>query len=102
MIIVPLSSFIIFYICLPSLPHLPSLPGFTYLSLCQDSSDQGRVSHSDAAGFQDARILNDLDQANAEAVLSDPTKWIIEDQPQHATTGNPRSNVAKLSTYRYK
>jgi hypothetical protein len=60
------------------------------------------VSHSDAAGFQDARILNDLDQANAEAVLSDPTKWIIEDQPQHATTGNPRSNVAKLSTYRYK
>ncbi|CAJ1417861.1 unnamed protein product [Effrenium voratum] len=25
------------------------------------------------------RILNDLDQANAEAVLSDPTKWIIED-----------------------
>ena len=26
-----------------------------------------------------ARILNDLDQANAEAVLSDPTKWIIED-----------------------
>lgn len=78
------------------------VPGFTYLSLCQDSSDQGRVSHSDAAGFQDARILNDLDQANAEAVLSDPTKWIIEDQPQHATTGNPRSNVAKLSTYRYK
>lgn len=25
------------------------------------------------------RILNDLDQANAEAVLSDPTKWIIEE-----------------------
>ncbi|CAE7463310.1 unnamed protein product [Symbiodinium pilosum] len=25
------------------------------------------------------RILNDLDQANAEAVLQDPTKWIIEE-----------------------
>eukprot|EP00439_Symbiodinium_sp_Y106_P046814 s2303_g5.t9 len=29
------------------------------------------------------RILNDLDQANAEAVLQDPTKWIIEECRRH-------------------
>ena len=42
-----------------------------------------RVSYRSFALYQSSsssdRILNDLDQANAEAVLQDPTKWIIED-----------------------
>lgn len=35
---------------------------------------------------QAMRILNDLDQANAEAVLSDPTLWILDELKRRAPT----------------
>lgn len=51
------------------------------------------------------RILNDLDQANAEAVLNDPTKWILEECRRRAAgdkggvaASSPKPLVAGAST----
>lgn len=44
------------------------------------------------------RILNDLDQANAEGVLNDPTKWILEEHRRRILQGDkgatPSSNAS--------